>query len=422
VARRTAAIYALGAAGLLALLFAWERGRYPNYAEGVYLFSARLIADGAVPYRDFVAAHPPLLFYSGAGVLGLWDSIDAIRIALSLVSLATGGLVAACVWRLTASAPAAVAGGLLSILAPWSLHEHALLTPETFGAPLLLGAALLAARRETATWAGVLGAVAIGYKWPFLLPGLAVAVVAPGRWRMAAALLGGFAAGVLLSFALFGAGRVYDDLVVAQQQIGWHSLHETGGLAVQAAWNLVPLVVPALAALWLRRSARDPALLRTVLALAAANLVLIGTITKTGTYLNTVALAEPPLMVLAAVGTVWLLRAVPRHAAALAAVGAVALLGAVQAGAFLLDPAHPGAFVRPGSAPAHAWTGRATVDRALAAARRCPPGAAYSGSPYVGFLAGMRMPGDEPDQFLMAQAPIAAPHAREAVAEPARCP
>jgi hypothetical protein len=103
-------------------------------------------------------------------------------------------------------------------------------------------------------------------------------------------------------------------------------------------------------------------------------------------------------------------------------VAAAALLGAVQVGAFLVDPAHPGAFVRPGSAPAHAWTGRDTVDRALAAARRCPPGAAYSGSPYLGFLAGMRMPGDEPDQFLMAQAPIAAPHTREAVAEAARCP
>src|SRR3954462_3711277 len=113
VARRTAAIYTLGAAGLLALLFAWEHGTYPNYAEGVYLFSSRLIADGAVPYRDFVAAHPPLLFYSGAGVLRLAGRIDAIRIALSLVSLATGGLVAACVWRLTASAPAAVAGGVL---------------------------------------------------------------------------------------------------------------------------------------------------------------------------------------------------------------------------------------------------------------------------------------------------------------------
>jgi hypothetical protein len=153
-----------------------------------------------------------------------------------------------------------------------------------------------------------------------------------------------------------------------------------------------------------------------------ANIVLIGTITKTGTYLNVVALAEPPLMVLAAAGTVWLLRAAPRRTAALAVVGAAALLGAVQVGAFLADPEHPGAFVRPRSAPAHAWTGRAPVDRAVAAARRCPAGVAYSGPPYIAFLADRRMAGDEPDQFLMAQAPVAAPHAREAAAEARRCP
>jgi len=76
-------VYLVCAACLSALLFAWERGAYPNYAEGVYLFSARMILDGAVPYRDFIAAHPPLLFYAGTAVLDAWDSIDAIRVALA---------------------------------------------------------------------------------------------------------------------------------------------------------------------------------------------------------------------------------------------------------------------------------------------------------------------------------------------------
>jgi hypothetical protein len=48
---RVAPAYAIGAAALLAALFAWQRGAYVNYAEGVYLFSARLARGGAIPAR-----------------------------------------------------------------------------------------------------------------------------------------------------------------------------------------------------------------------------------------------------------------------------------------------------------------------------------------------------------------------------------
>jgi hypothetical protein len=39
--------------------------------EGVYLYAARLIADGLVPYRDFFLSHPPLLIAGAAAGLGL---------------------------------------------------------------------------------------------------------------------------------------------------------------------------------------------------------------------------------------------------------------------------------------------------------------------------------------------------------------
>jgi hypothetical protein len=424
VARRTALVYLVCAACLSALLFAWERGAYPNYAEGVYLFSARMILDGAVPYRDFIAAHPPLLFYAGTAVLGAWDSIDAIRVALAGAAVVSGGLVAVAVMRLTASSVAAVAAGVATILAPWTLHEHALLMPETFGAPLLMASAVLAARERTAMWAGLLAAVAVGFKWPFLLGGLAVAAAAPApaRLRYIAALAGGFAAGVLASFALFGAGRLYHQLVVAQQEVGWHTLHEVGGYAVQAVWNLVPLVVPAALGLWFARDRAGDALVRTLGALALAGLVLVGTVAKTGTYINTIALAEPPLVALAAAGLVGLFRVgAPRWAIA-GALAAVAL-GAVEVASFVARPEDPRLFVRPLSARAHNWTGADAVDREVAAARRCPAGVAYSGQPYVAFIARRRMPGDEPDQFLMQNAPEASAAAAEAAAaEPVRCP
>jgi hypothetical protein len=421
VTRRTALTYGVGAAALVALLFAWQRGAYPNYAEGVYLFSSRLILDGAAPYRDFVAAHPPLLFYAGAAVLAVWDSIDAVRAALACVSWLTGGLVAATVWRLTGSSPGAVLGGLAAIVAPWSLHEHALLMPETFGAPLVMGAALLAAQPRTALWAGLLAAVAVGFKWPFLLCGLALLAVTPARGRYAVGLLGGFAAGVALTFAAFGSGPVYDNLVEAQQEVGWYGLRQVGAYAVQGAWTMVPLLVPAGFGVALARRANDARLFRTVAAAGVAALALVATITKTGTYLNTIVLAEPLLVAIGASGIVWLLRETrPRWA--LAAVAAAVLLGVVQSASFAASPDDPGLFLRPFSARGHVWTSADDVERAVAAARACRGDTAFSGAPYLAFLARRPMPGDEPDEFLLARAPVASPSAAEAAADTPRCP
>jgi hypothetical protein len=404
---------------LLALLFLWERGNYVNYAEGVYLESSRMIVHGAVPYRDFVAAHPPLLFYTGALILRAWDSIDGVRVLLSIVSLATAGLTTIAVFRLTLSRLGAGLAGLAVILAPWSLHEHATLTPETFAAPLLLAAALLSSRRRAAALGGVIAAVAVGFKWPYLLPGLALAVTATGRARYLFSLVAVVVVGAVLSVALFGAGDLYRQLVVAQEQVGWHSLRQFGGLAVQAAWNLLPLLVTAVVAARLaRRSAADAALFRALLVLAITTLVLVATIAKTGTYLNVIVPVEPPLIALGVAGSVWAVRARRRWVPVLTAAW---LFGAVQVAAFLSDPTHPGFFVRPLSAPAHAWVGERTVAAQLRQARRCPRKAAYSGTPFLAFLADRRMPGNEPDQFLL-MTRVGAAAARAAAADTSRCP
>lgn len=409
--------YLAAASVLLVALFAWQGDSYVNYAEGVYLFSSRLAADGAVPYRDFIAAHPPLLFYSGAAILTVSDSLDAIRVVLALVGLGTGFLVMVAVRRLTGSAWAGVVAGLLALVTPWTLHEHATLMPETFGAPLLLGAALLASRPRTAVAGGLVAAVAVGYKWPHLLPALLIGVAAPAKLRYLAALAAGFVVGVGLSFALFGAARLYEQLVTAQQDIGWHSLRETGGLAVQAAWNLIPLAIPAAAGVLLRGRSKDPALVATLLALTAGTVILIATITKTGTYLNTVALAEPSLVVLGVAGTVW----AAHQRALLIAIGAAVLLGTVQVAAFLIRPTDPGIFVRPFSAPAHGWHGKAIVAAARRDTARCPPGVPYSGPPFLAFVTGRPMPADEPDQFLLAT-PVGAEAAQAVAADMPRCP
>jgi hypothetical protein len=164
--------------------------------------------------------------------------------------------------------------------------------------------------------------------------------------------------------------------------------------------------------------------LRLVGVLAAATLVLVATVAKTGTYLNVIVAAEPAVVALGVAGTAWLLRSCSRDRAARAPgaiVCAAWLLSATQVVAFVVHPTHPGVFVRPRSAPAHAWVGRAQLAAAVRQARACPAGAPYSGAPFVAFAARRRMPGDEPDQFLM-MTPAGAAAARAAAADQPRCP
>jgi hypothetical protein len=158
-----------------------------------------------------------------------------------------------------------------------------------------------------------------------------------------------------------------------------------------------------------------------LIAVAVAGLVLVLTITKTGTYVNTIVLAEPPLIALGAAGLVWVLR--ERRTAAVAVAAAACALAAVQVASFVADPTDPGLFVRPFSDPAHGWEADdATVAQAVAAASACPPGVPYSGAPFYAFVAERPMPDDQPDQFLLAQTPVAAAAARNAAADTPRCP
>ena len=416
-----ALVYGVAAVGLLALLYVWQRGAYPNYAEGVYLDSSRRILDGALPYRDFVAAHPPLLFYSGAALLSAWDSIDGVRALLALAPLVTGGLVATAVLRLTGSSPGAVLAGLAAIVAPWSLHEHALLMPETFGAPLVMGAALLAARARTAAWAGLLAAVAVGFKWPFLLCG--------SRWRLRRRPRGATSRRSPAGSPRGSCSRSRCSEPGGSTTISWSPSSRSAGRTCARSAPTSCRGRGTCSRCWCRRPSVSPsgtarATRRCCARSAAAGLaafVLVGTITKTGTYLNSIVLLEPPLVALAAAGAVWLLRE-GRPRWGIAAVAAALLLVCVQAASFVAGPDDPGLFLRPFSARGHVWTNADATARAVAAARRCPQGVAYSGQPFIAFVARRRMPGGEPDQFLMAKSPVASRAAAKAAAEPQRCP
>jgi hypothetical protein len=421
------AAWALLAAGLLVVLRAWQGDAYWEYSDGVYALTSRLVLHGAGLYRDVAAAQPPPIYYAGAGILGLFgDSVDGLRWGLSLVSLVTSLLVLACVWRLTSSRVVAVTAGVAALVTPWALREHAQLVPETFAAPLLLGAALAGSRGRrsaamraggrdggSAMLAGALAALAVAFKLAFVLPALAVLLATRSRGR---ALLAFAAAGVVLAtaFLLAFGDPLLDGAVRAQRQTGAASLRYVGGLWAQAGWNLLPLLACAALAWPARRAVADPALLRSLAAAALGALLLLLTLFKHGSYLTVVVVIEPSLLCLAAVGVMATLRARAggRHArigGRLALAGTAVALWALQVGSLLASPGDPRLFTRPFAASGPAWTmSPSAVDDELARIRHCSPGVATSGPPYLAFAADRRIAGDQPDQFIVEHAPALA--------------
>ncbi len=411
-------------AGLLELvaLAAWQRNGYWSVSDGAYAETARELLRGVRLYTGVAAAQPPPVYLLGALALWIDDGLGALRAVLAAVDLATAWLVGVCVWRMTGRRGLALAAGLAAPLVPISLHEHAALTPETLAAPLLMLAALWCARPRRAVYGGIAAAGAVACKLAFVLPAglivLAAGGAAAGRRRAAAGFVG---AGALLAAAgglVFGGG-LWRGAVRAQLEVGRASLHYAGGLITQGLWNELGLLAGAAAALVLARRARDPALLRTVAAAGLGGVLLLASLLKHGSYLNVLAVADPPLVALAACGALWSWERVGARAVVLAA----AALLAGQSISLLLRPDHAVLARRPlARSGLQRARSPALVDRAVRAARRCPPGEAYSGDAYIAFLADRRMPGDQPDLFITANAPVDAGFARRAEADRPRCP
>ena len=443
------AVWAVGAVSLLVLLRVWQGDAYWEYSDGVYALTGRLVLHGADLYRDVAAAQPPPIYLVGTGILALGDDVGTLRAVLSLASLATSLLVLACVWRLTSSRTAAVVAGLLALVTPWALREHAQLLPETFAAPLLLGAALAGSRggprrpgavsdgdaradagavgagdaraagSTGAIAAGVLAALAVAFKLAFALPALAVLLAARRRGvaLLAAALVG---SALALAFLLAFGGPLLDGTLRAQRETGLASLHYVGGLWAQAGWNLLPLLACAALAWPARRAVADAALLRALAALALGALLLLATLFKHGSYLTVVLAVEPPLLCLAAAGVTAAVRARSLARQALAA-GTAALLVA-EVASLLVAPGDPRLFTRPLARSGPAWTlSSDDVGRAVAAARACPSDSVSSGPAYLAFAAGRRIAGDQPDQFIVENAPQLARFRDAAANDAPRC-
>jgi hypothetical protein len=262
-------------------------------------------------------------------------------------------------------------------------------------------------------------------KLSYALPALALVAVS-ADWRRAARWgVGAAAVEAAVAFVVFGTG-LWRDTVVAQLQSGHIPAHSVVGEVGQIAWHLAGLLVAALLAWRYRRAARDPRTLLIAATVAFATTLTLVSIWKRGTSLNSLVAPEATLVPLAVAGIALALRDGRRSLAALGAAGvAFALVQAVSLVVHPLiegsRPIHP--FLRPGSGPSYGVTMTASeVDRAVAEARRCPPGVPYAGTPEIAFIAHRPMPANQADQYLINLAPTLKP-ARDAIAAvPARCP
>ena len=407
----------------LVLLAAWQRNGYWEFSDGVYAVSAREFLHGLVPYRDFAAAQPPPVYLVGALSLAVYDGAASLHVGLALFDLATAVLVGVCVWRLDGRFLLAVAAGAISPLLPISLHEHAQLVPETLAAPLLLAGALWSARPGRSMAAGIVLALAVWCKLAFVVPAVAIALVSSAARRTTAVLIAACVVLAGVSVVVFGGG-VWREAVQAQFEVGRTSIHQAAGLLAQVVWNEIPLLIAAAAFVyhaWVDRDQlRDPELVKTVTAAALGGLALALTVIKRGSYINVMVVAEPPLLVLAVCGAAWAWR---HRASWRPIVAAVAVLLAVQTLSLLTNPGDPWAAKRPFAQSGLNWSaGPAAVQKAVAAARRCPGKVAYSGAPYFAFLAGRPMPGNQPDLFMIDNAPIDARFAHQVARDQPRCP
>ena len=392
-------ITAVAALLVVALLRLWQGDAYVDFSDGVYAATAREVLGGARLYDGVAAAQPPLLYLFGAGALAVSDSVDGLRWAVGLVGVVQAGLVAACVRRLTGGHAMPIAAGVVSLLLPWSLREHGALVPENLAAPLLLAAALAAARTEGRgpVVAGVLAAVAVALKLAFVLPAAAVLLAAAGRGR---ALLAALVTGaVLIAATLAGfGGAAWENLVTAQLESGRHGLGYVAELWVHAAWNEAALVLLALLAWRLRARSADPALVRTLAALLVGSGLMLITLVKDGSFLQILVVLEAPALVLSAAGLVWVRQ---EQGLALQVAGAAAALFVALQSASLLAAPDDGPLMKP---PGSGLEGGWLADKEVVGGGTgtgCPESTAHPGPPWIAFVEGRRMPGHQPDVFIL---------------------
>ncbi len=187
-----------------------------NQDEGWYLYAARLVADGQVPYRDFAFTQGPFMAYAYALAAPLVDAwgVAGGRLFTAIMGLAAAGLAAWLAGRL-ASGPARpfVAAAAFSLIAVNVYHSYYTTVVKTYSlSSLMLAGGFLLLTVRGKRWAvpaaagagaAMMAAAATRVSAGIVLPVVFLLMAADGRKRWPAAA--GFAAGAAAgAAALFG--------------------------------------------------------------------------------------------------------------------------------------------------------------------------------------------------------------------------
>lgn len=281
-------------------------------ADSAYLISADAVSRGLVPYRDFLAAHPPLLFILGAPLAKLGTGVIPFRIFSLVVAAALGLLV----WRLALKASGdnrvALLAGALTLFAPLGLFfSRAFLNDSLVS---LLAAAtvilLMGDSRRRAAAAGFLCLLGVLAKLTFLPLLVAFILYVVIFRRKLAGIFLAVAVGGSLILALViqaGTGGAYlSDILGSQASKGYSFTNFYEGL--HRIWQMDwPLLVPAPAGIWFAvRSIKDRGRLFLLLGWLAAGAAALLTLPAEGHDTNLFQAAEPAVALLAAWGIVGL--------------------------------------------------------------------------------------------------------------------
>jgi hypothetical protein len=214
--------------------------------EHIYLYQAKLIADGFAPYRDFFMAHPPVQALLTAAIFKVAGYHFLLGRLLPILVTLAGGVGLAFLARREIGAVAAVAAMAISLLAYEPLRSSSHYTGlET--AVALLVFAWLAARRDRMVLAAALAVAAVMTRL-YAIPGVAALVIVAllGNFRRGLVLAGaGAAIGVAAFVALglwTGYGAMFHDVFLYHAE---KTAMEAGELANMKASVLFHNAVPA---------------------------------------------------------------------------------------------------------------------------------------------------------------------------------
>lgn len=308
-------------------------------ADSAYLASSDAIARGMSPYKEFLLAHPPLLFFIGAPLAMLKAGIIPFRFFSIFILAGLGVAVWLLAFRVTANSGIAMLAGVLTLFAPLGLYFSKLFINDPLVSLLtvLIFLLLFGRKKSALAGAGVLSVLATLTKLTWL-PVLVVCVAyviffrRKQSWIYLTLALGGSVAATLVVQLLTG-GAYFSDIFVSQTSKGYSLTNFYEGL--RRIWIIDwPLIVPAAVGIWfaaraiIRRQQLSPGLRGRLFLLAGwliSGLVLLGTLPAEGHDTNLFLLAEPALAVLAAWGIIGL--AERRTLLAVVAVGAWVVIG-----------------------------------------------------------------------------------------------